>query len=113
MMDDDKHFNLTAEIEETHAFIQWKGTDVCMDFYCDCGAHCHFDGYFAYAVKCPHCEQIWQMPSHLFPRKADEKTYPGHIEMAKTMEPDEDHSEEYVDSEGVTQLKPSPLPRIP
>lgn len=77
-------------------FIQWKGTDVCMDFYCECGAHCHFDGDFAYAVKCPHCATIWEMPCHMFPRKADERTYPSHVEMAKLLSPDD----EYCDDEG-------------
>lgn len=24
-------------------FIQWKGTDVCMDVYCKCGYHSHID----------------------------------------------------------------------
>lgn len=31
-----------------YAFIQWKGTDVCMDFHCECGAHCHFNSDFAF-----------------------------------------------------------------
>lgn len=34
------------EPENPYAFIQWKGTDVCMDFHCECGAHCHFDGSY-------------------------------------------------------------------
>jgi hypothetical protein len=44
-------------------FIQWKGTDVCFDFRCECGADAHFDGYFAYAIKCPLCGTIYEMPS--------------------------------------------------
>ena len=56
------------------AFIQWKGTDLCMDFYCECGAHCHFDGSFAYTVQCPHCQQIYEMPAFVFPRKAGDET---------------------------------------
>jgi hypothetical protein len=104
-----KEFDLNGEIEETHAFIQWKNTDVCMDFYCDCGAHCHFDGYFAYAVKCPHCGTIWQMPSHLFPRKADAETYDGHVENAKVMEADEDFADEVLGADGVTRLIAKPV----
>jgi hypothetical protein len=95
-----KHFDLSMNIEEPHAFIQWKGTDVCMDFWCECGAHLHFDGDFAYAVRCPHCKTIWQMPSRLFPRKADGETYPGHIEMARNMEPDEDFATQAEGGEG-------------
>lgn len=81
---------------EPNVFIQWKGTDVCMDFYCECGARCHFDGDFAYAVKCPHCETIWEMPCKVYPRKVCDRTYPGHIEMAKVLE----HDEDYEDAEG-------------
>lgn len=58
-------------LERPNAFIQWKGTDVCMDFHCECGTNCHFDGFFAYAVKCQHCETIWEMPFNVFPRKAE------------------------------------------
>jgi hypothetical protein len=79
-----------GETPKPSAFIQWKGTDVCMDFWCDCGAHCHFDGYFAHAVKCPHCDAVWEMPFMLFPRRADERTYAGHRENPKMLEPDED-----------------------
>jgi len=33
-------------------FIQWKGTDVCMDVTCPCGESGHVDGYFAYHLSC-------------------------------------------------------------
>ncbi|WP_145670196.1 hypothetical protein [Bradyrhizobium stylosanthis] len=82
--------------EETHAFIQWKGTDVCMDFHCECGAHNHFDGYFAYTVKCQHCGAVWEMPHYLKPRKADQRTYEYWRENPQKLEPDEDH----CDAEG-------------
>lgn len=80
-------------IEEPHAFIQWKGTNVCMDFHCECGAHCHFDGDFAYVVQCPHCMTKWEMPFHLFPRKivAGSHGERWHAATAKMMEMDEDH----------------------
>lgn len=70
MTANDRGFDLNASPAETHAFIQWKGTDVCMDFTCDCGAEGHFDGAFAYVVKCPGCGQEWEMPMILFPRKS-------------------------------------------
>lgn len=38
-----------------HAWIQWKGTDVCMDLHCICGAHGHIDGDFVYSVQCRDC----------------------------------------------------------
>lgn len=40
-------------------FIQWKGTDVCMDFHCDCGWHNHYHGYFAYEVECFQCGEVF------------------------------------------------------
>lgn len=67
-MADDKWFTLDVASEETNAFIQWKGTDVCLDFRCECGGTCHFDGYFAYVIECPHCDKRWEMPMILFPR---------------------------------------------
>lgn len=99
-----------GEQPEPCVFLQWKGTNACMDFYYKCGAHCHFDGYFAYAVKCPHCHTIWEMPSILIPRVADDKTYKGHVEMANVMEPDEDYSDEVVEPDGITRLVPHKLP---
>ena len=49
-------------------FIQWKGTDLCMDFNCpECGGHSHFDGMFAYSIQCPHCETYYKMPSEIGP----------------------------------------------
>lgn len=43
--------------------IQRKGTDVCMDIYCSCGQQSHFDGMFAYAVKCPACGAVYDLPA--------------------------------------------------
>jgi len=76
--------------EQPHAFIQWKGTDVCMDFHCECGAHCHFDGYFAYALKCPHCNAVWEMPHEVFPRKVCDQTYEYWRDNPQMLEFDED-----------------------
>ena len=47
-------------------FIQWKGTDVCLDFHCyQCQTSSHYDGYFAYALKCPRCGTVYELPSVL------------------------------------------------
>jgi hypothetical protein len=47
-------------------FIQWKGTQVCLDFYCSCGgAGGHFDGWFCYYIKCPDCNTIYKLPDTL------------------------------------------------
>jgi hypothetical protein len=43
-------------------FIQWKNTDLCMDFWCpECDNHSHFDGYLAYQIQCPYCGAIWRL----------------------------------------------------
>lgn len=48
------------EVEgKPHGFIQWKGTNVCMDVYCECGCHSHIDAEFAYYVRCPKCKKIY------------------------------------------------------
>lgn len=40
---------------ESQGWIQWKGTDVCMDVHCRCGHHGHIDDSFAYFYLCPKC----------------------------------------------------------
>lgn len=35
-----------------HGWIQWKGTNVCMDVHCGCGHHGHVDDEFAYFYLC-------------------------------------------------------------
>lgn len=46
-------------------WIQWKGTDVCADIHCDCGAHYHIDASFAYYVRCPACKGIFALSGHI------------------------------------------------
>lgn len=38
-----------------HGWIQWKGTDACVDLHCVCGSHGHFDGFQMYRVQCKDC----------------------------------------------------------
>lgn len=40
-----------------HCWIQWKGTEVCMDVHCECGYIGHVDGGFVYGVECGHCHR--------------------------------------------------------
>ena len=52
--------------------IQWKGTDLCMDFNCPtCGGFTHFDGMFAFAIKCGHCNSYFEMPTDVPLKKLD------------------------------------------
>ncbi len=48
-----------------HCWIQWKGTDVCMDVHCECGELSHVDAEFAYKVKCPGCGKIWHVSPYV------------------------------------------------
>lgn len=47
------------------AYLQWKGTNACIDLYCSCGAHVHFDGYFLYQWTCQKCGSNYLMPSNI------------------------------------------------
>ena len=61
--------------EPTQAFIQWKGTDVCMDLHCPkCKHHNHYDGDFAYEVQCAGCGQVFEMKSLVEFRPVDKAT---------------------------------------
>ena len=44
-----------------HGWVQWKGTNVCMDLHCACGAHGHIDYGFAYTVKCTICGRVYDV----------------------------------------------------
>ena len=47
--------NQETRIEGPHGWIQWKGTNVCMDVQCSCGHRSHFDGEFFYHWQCSAC----------------------------------------------------------
>lgn len=51
--------------DKPHGWIQWKGTNVCIDLHCTCGAHIHFDGDFLYNWLCPKCDRLWEMGTHM------------------------------------------------
>jgi hypothetical protein len=56
------HAKDTHQPGDGYTFIQWKGTDVCMDVTCPkCGEHGHIDGEFVYAVQCDGCKTIWEL----------------------------------------------------
>ena len=57
--------SLQVEHDVPYGWIQWKGTDVCIDIWCKCGAVMHFDGSFMYYVQCLYCHQIWEMDGHI------------------------------------------------
>lgn len=57
-----------------HAWIQWKGTNVCMDVRCQCGKLTHVDAEFCYYLECGACGAKYSVGSHisLHPLTADE-----------------------------------------
>ena len=74
---DKNHISFTKQ--DSHGWIQWKGTDVCIDIHCTkCGCGSHYDGDFMYFVKCPECGQIYECNGYieLIPTKIDENEYP-------------------------------------
>lgn len=55
-------------------FIQWKGTDLCMDFWCpECACQSHLDGMFAYAIRCDGCDSYFEMPTDAPVKRLAEK----------------------------------------
>jgi hypothetical protein len=76
---------------EAHGWIQWKGTNVCIDLHCKCGAHMHFDGLALYHFVCPHCERKYAVGENvalieLTEAEATERS--GHV--WRKVEPDEE-----------------------
>lgn len=61
-------------------FIQWKGTEVCLDFHCPCGHHGHFDGGFAYYVECPSCGAVYEMGTQVKARRLGDDEPRDHID---------------------------------
>lgn len=52
-------------------FIQWKGTDLCADFTCDCGYDGHIDGDYAYFVRCGGCGAVYEMGTQVIAKRVD------------------------------------------
>ncbi len=53
----------------TDVFIQWKGTEACLDLHCECGVHGHYDGFFAHLLQCSACGAQYEMPATVAPRR--------------------------------------------
>ena len=56
---------------DAETFIQWKNTTLCMDFYCPCGAHGHYDGDFANVVRCPKCDASFELGTQVLARRTE------------------------------------------
>lgn len=71
------------------SFIQWKGTDLCMDFLCPCGGGAHICETFVYAVQCGRCGRKW----HLSPTVSVREVMPGEDDGSSTFVMEEDWPE--------------------
>jgi hypothetical protein len=60
-----------SDWERPSVFVQYKGTDICLDFHCICDTEDepagvgHYDGYDAYALRCGRCGRIYEMPTEI------------------------------------------------
>jgi hypothetical protein len=51
-----------ATSPKNHAVnMQWKGTDVCMDFTCECEVLLHYHGMFMTFIRCDQCQAVYWM----------------------------------------------------
>lgn len=66
--------------EDERAWIQWKGTKVCMDVSCKCGEPFHIDAEFAYHIKCPKCGQVYECDGHIKLHPLDFESENGAVE---------------------------------
>ena len=51
--------DVSTRVDGPHAYVQWKGTDACLDVRCACGGGFHIDAEFAYIVRCPECKEAF------------------------------------------------------
>jgi hypothetical protein len=74
-----------------HGWIQWKGTDVCIDLHCECGHHGHLHGYFLYYYECPECHKLYALGQNvaLIRLTSEEESYV-RSECASVIQTDED-----------------------
>lgn len=66
---------------DAQTFIQWKGTEVCMDIYCPCDPNepRHVDAAFAYFVRCDNCGAVYEVGTQVKLRRLAEGEEPtGH-----------------------------------
>jgi hypothetical protein len=57
--------SLKKKHKAPYGWIQWKGTDVCMDLNCECGELTHIDSDFTYHIKCGSCGKVYECDGHI------------------------------------------------
>lgn len=78
-----------------HGWIQWKGTNVCMDIHCVCGESHHVDDEFVYYVRCSACGRSYMVNGHvelveLTPEEASQEILSMHILGTNPRDDDDD-----------------------
>ena len=68
--------------EGPFAYIQWKGTDVCMDVHCSCGAMGHVDADFTYYVQCGACKKVYAVCANVRLVEVSDELADGRAELA-------------------------------
>ena len=53
--------NYTQGKIDPHGWIQFKGTELCLDVHCECGEISHIDSDFVYYVECGYCGIIYEL----------------------------------------------------
>ncbi len=44
-----------------NTYVQWQGSDLCLDFNCPCGNWGHLDVGFLFALRCASCGRSWRI----------------------------------------------------
>jgi hypothetical protein len=65
-------------MKEEHNFIQWKATDLFMEFSCECGHQNSYGGYCVYRVKCKGCGEVYELDHKVKMQKVG-KDYKGNV----------------------------------
>jgi hypothetical protein len=59
------------EPSEPTATINWKDSLACIGLTCTCGYRSHADGWFSFAMQCPRCGVVWELPTVLSPMRVE------------------------------------------
>lgn len=62
----DEAFDMGAKyVGQPHGWIQFKGSEICMDVHCKCGELTHVDGSYIYMVECGKCGTKYAINGHV------------------------------------------------
>ena len=65
-----------------HGWLQWKGTDACIDFRCACNDLHHYDGLFAYQVRMP-CGRVYALAPEIMLIELDAPLLPDEVDSVR------------------------------